>query len=57
MSAGAHGVWSAAAVRFRRDGVGMASLAIVALFLLVVIAGTVYAIHYWTTLQAAKKKG
>ncbi|HEY4067456.1 MAG TPA: ABC transporter permease [Burkholderiaceae bacterium] len=32
------GVWSAAATRFRRDRVGMVSLAVVALFLLVVLA-------------------
>ena len=34
------GVWTAAAKRFRRDHVGMASLVIVALFLLVVLAAS-----------------
>jgi peptide/nickel transport system permease protein len=35
---GSRGVWSAAAARFRRDRVGMVSLAVVTLFLLVVLA-------------------
>ena len=38
---GSRGVWSAAATRFRRDRVGMTSFAIVALFLLLVLAAAV----------------
>jgi peptide/nickel transport system permease protein len=37
---GAGGVWSAAAARFRADRLGMTSLAVVALFLLVVLASS-----------------
>ena len=38
---GSRGVWSAAATRFRRDRVGVASFVIVALFLVLVLAAAV----------------